>query len=173
MTGNELLTEFDGIAANDLDPLATTTAAKLVLLNTAAKRVMYLLKLKVRSVPFTYSTGTTRYSLLTLTTPLCEVNRVRYLDVDYPRDDVEENDGWSQMDDYIDVFFEVANAGIVYLDGYQCSAPIVASGASITDMVCEPLIRKYSGCNSGNTMSSMVALPVELMAHCTSHITRT
>jgi hypothetical protein len=134
MTGNELIAEFDGIAANDLDPLATTSAAKLVLLNIAAKRVMWLLKILKRSVPLTYATGTTRYNLLDLPTPLAEANRVRYLTVDYDRDSLEENKGWSQVDDYIDILFTVANAGIVYIDGYQSSLPIVASASAITDI---------------------------------------
>ena len=75
MTGNELLAEFDGIAANDLDPLATTTAAKLALLNIAARRVMHLLKIIRRSVPLAYVDGTTRYNLMSLSPPLDEANR--------------------------------------------------------------------------------------------------
>lgn len=130
-----MITEFDGIAANDLYPLATTSAAKLILLNIAAKRIMHLLHIIKRQVPITYATGTTRYNLLTAASvPLSEVNRVRYLSVDYTRDAIEDNKGWFQVDDFIDIFFTVANAGIVYVDGYQSSIPIVATTAAITDV---------------------------------------
>jgi hypothetical protein len=134
MTGNELIAEFDGIAANDLDPLATTSAAKLVLLNIAARRIMHLLKIKTRSAPLVYATGTTRYNLLALSTPLSDVNRVRYNDVDYDRSDVEEDNGWCVVDQNIDIFFDVVDTEVVSLDGFLSSLPITASATSITDI---------------------------------------
>jgi hypothetical protein len=134
MTGNELIAEFDGIAANDLDPLATTSAAKLVLLNIAARRIMHLLKIKTRSAPLVYATGTTRYNLLALSTPLSDVNRVRYNDVDYCRSDVEEDKGWCVVDQNIDIFFDVVDTEVVSLDGFLSSLPITASATNITDI---------------------------------------
>jgi hypothetical protein len=134
MTGNELLAEFDGIAANDLDPLATTTAAKLALLNIAARRVMHLLKIIRRSVPLAYVSGTTRYNLRSLSTPLDEANRVRLNNVDYPRSSDADGKGWSQVDDFIDIFFTAQDGNILYIDGYQSSLPIVASTTQITDV---------------------------------------
>ena len=134
MTGNELLAEFDGIAANDLDPLATTTAAKLALLTIAARRVMHLLKIIRRSVPLAYVDGTTRYNLMSLSTPLDEANRVKLNSTDYPRSADADGKGWNQVDDFIDLFFEAQNGDIIYIDGYQSSLPITASATQITDV---------------------------------------
>ena len=134
MTGNELLTEFDGIAANDLDPLATTTAAKLTLLNTAARRVMHLLKIIRRSVPLVYVGGTTRYNLMSLSPPLDEATRVRRNNVDYPRVYGEDGKGWNQVDDFVDIFFDAADGDILTVDGYISALPITASATQITDI---------------------------------------
>jgi len=136
MTGNELITEFDAVVANDLYPIgASSSAAKLVLLNIAARRIMHLLKIVVRSVPVTYSTGTTRYDLLTApSVPLDEVNRLVYNDVDYPRSANEDDLGWSQVDTYIDVFAVITNAATFYLHGYQAPLAITASATAITDV---------------------------------------
>jgi hypothetical protein len=137
MTGNELLTEFDGIAANDLDPLATTTAAKLLLLNTAARRIMRLLRIIQRSVPLVFIGGTTRYNLLNLSTPLSEANRVRLNHVDYPRSPDEDGQGWSQVDDYLDIFFPASDGDILYIDGYLSCQSIGANTNPILDLPAE------------------------------------
>ena len=135
MTGAQILAEFEALVTNDLYPVfATTDAAKLETINIAARRVMSGVKILYRQSPLTYTTGTTRYSLLALPVPIISVNRVRMDDVDYYESVHEQDLGWTQIGEYIDIFFAADNAATIEIDGYKAGAPIVDTSAAITDI---------------------------------------
>lgn len=138
MTGNELLAEYDAIVANDLYPVyASTSAAKLVAINIAARRIMRMLKLKEFASALTYVTGTTKYDLLSLSPPLVECTRVVKDNVEICKLQEVDEKGWTQIGDSVQIFTDADNGDIFYIDGFLAPAPIVASGASITDIPIE------------------------------------
>jgi hypothetical protein len=141
MTGSDLLTQFDAIVANDFAPIgASTTAGKLSLLNIAARKVMRNLAILEQSVQFNFISGTTRYDLYTLSTPLYEVLRVRNGSSTLVKDPDPDNLGWYPIDHYIDVYANLPDATVLKLTGYRGAPQIANTNTQITLIPEEALL---------------------------------
>lgn len=135
MTGAELLTQFNSIVANDLYPIgADTDAMKMQLINIAARKVMRNLSILEQSVNLTYATGTTRYDLFGLTTPLYEVLEVKNGTSQIYKYPDPDQKGWYPIDHFIDIYADLPNATVLSLKGYRSCATIANNSTNITDI---------------------------------------
>ena len=126
MTGNQLLTTYNEIVANDLYPVfATTSTEKLLHLNTAKREVMRLLSYPAVDVPLVSVVGVQSYSLASLSVPMFLVNSVKYNNAMIA--------DWYVTGESI-VFTIPLDGTTLELNGFQRGTPIVLDNNAISDV---------------------------------------
>lgn len=129
MTGNELISTFDEIVANDLYPVfASTTAQKLDAFNNAKHQIFRMLNYPVADVPVTITAGLQTYSLNSVATPLYIVTLVKY------NGQILESNQWYQIGEQITIVPTIAVSTTLSLTGYRRGTPIVADNNQVTDL---------------------------------------
>jgi hypothetical protein len=129
MTGNQLITTFDEIVANDLYPVfASTTVQKLDAFNNAKHQIFRHLNYPAKDVPITVTAGLQTYSLNTIATPVYIATLVKFNDAElYP-------DQWYQVADQITLVPTVAATTTLSVTGYKRGLPVVADNNEVTDL---------------------------------------
>lgn len=129
MTGNELISTFDEIVANDLYPVfASTTVQKLDAFNNAKRQIFRMLNYPAIDVPVTVSAGVQTYSLNSLTTPIYLATKVKFNNA------VLGSDQYYQIADQLTLIPTISAGNTVLVSGFKRGTPTVADNNEVTDL---------------------------------------
>jgi hypothetical protein len=129
MTGNQLISTFDEIVANDLYPVfASTTVQKLDAFNNAKRQIFRMLNYPAIDVPVTVSAGVQTYSLNSLTTPIYLATKVKFNNA------VLGSDQYYQIADQLTLIPTISAGNTVLVSGFKRGTPTVADNNEVTDL---------------------------------------
>jgi hypothetical protein len=129
MTGNQLISTFDEIVANDLYPVfASTTVQKLDAFNNAKRQIFRMLNYPAIDVPVTVSAGVQTYSLNSLATPIYLATKVTLNNA------VLDSDQYYQIADQLTLIPTIAAGNTVLVSGFKRGSLTVADNNEVTDL---------------------------------------
>ena len=129
MTGNQLISTFDEIVANDLYPVfASTTVQKLDAFNNAKRQIFRMLNYPAIDVPVTVSAGVQTYSLNSLATPIYLATKVKFNNA------VLDSDQYYQIADQLTLIPTIAVGNTVLVSGFKRGSLTVADNNEVTDL---------------------------------------